>query len=123
MFYRDTIAMRAEDIGLENFESLIARNPGMSDADYLNRICEIVSNKFGGYSVFRVQGRFKVGDLITRNDAGLCLANDQPYLIDETTAAVRFIVPCSTGQRSFQDEVDLVSDALKESGFCGYEGP
>lgn len=61
-----------------------------------------------------VQGCFKAGDLITRSEAGQCLAKDQPYLIDETTATVRFIIPCTTGQQTFAEEFHSMADALNQ---------
>jgi hypothetical protein len=64
-----------------------------SDADYIGRVCGVVSNLFGGYSISHVSGRFRAADIASRVEAAKRLAADERYLIDETTASVRFIVP------------------------------
>jgi len=41
-----------------------------------------------------VNGRFRIQDLVSRVEAANSEAGGKPYLIDETTAIVRFIFPC-----------------------------
>jgi hypothetical protein len=49
IFYKDTIKMRIQDIGLEALEKVIARESEPSDEMYIDKVCEQVSNKFGGF--------------------------------------------------------------------------
>jgi len=46
--------------------------------------------KFGGYSILHVSGRFRAAQLMTQVEG----KKAERYLVDETTAVVRFIVPC-----------------------------
>jgi hypothetical protein len=62
-----------------------------SDVLYMERICDWISKRFGGYSIGTVRGRFKVGDLKTFAEVALLREKGEDYIIDETTAIVRFI--------------------------------
>jgi hypothetical protein len=115
IFYKDTIKMRIQDIGLEALEKVIARESEPSDEMYIDKVCEQVSNKFGGYSISHVQGRYKAADLMTRKEAAEYFAQDQLYLIDETTASVRFIVPCENGSSNFDDDFDSINQVAEIS--------
>ena len=67
----------------------------MTDDEYFDSICLWISSKFGGYSINHVAGRFKTGDkLLTLLEAAQLQGNGARYLIDETTAIVKFIFPC-----------------------------
>jgi hypothetical protein len=63
---------------------------------------------FGGYSISHVSGRYRAAMLASRNEAARMLTADERYLIDETTAAVRFIIPVtSTKSESEQNTAIL----------------
>jgi hypothetical protein len=62
-----------------------------------------------------VQGRYKAADLMTRKEAAEYFAQDQLYLIDETTASVRFIVPCENGSSNFDDDFDSINQVAEIS--------
>jgi hypothetical protein len=68
-------------------------NPNCSDEKYLNDICEFVGEKFGGCSISHVSGRFRAAKLMTQSQAHTYSEQGEGYLVDETTAVVRFIVP------------------------------
>jgi hypothetical protein len=99
LFYTDTISRRLSEIGTAEIEKWIEREPSEGEEDYLGRACATVSEKFGGYSVMHVAGRFRGGPVKSRNDAAEMLVSDQKYLIDETTAVVRFIIPVEATKR------------------------
>ena len=99
LFYTDTILRRLSEIGVGEIEKWIERGPSEGEGDYLDRASATVSEKFGGYSVMHVAGRFRGGPVKSRNDAAQMLVSDQKYLIDETTAVVRFIIPVSATRR------------------------
>lgn len=93
LFYRDTIEARLRTIDQMELKCIFPQHEHESEIDYLGRICEWLSARFGGYSVYHVNGRFRAQSLATRSDAASCLSR---YLIDETTAVTRFIFPCET---------------------------
>lgn len=108
LFYTDTIRQRLTEIGLPQLAKWISHNEGEQDNDYLDRICARVSDMFGGYSISHVSGRYRAARLASRNEAAQMLAADERYLIDETTAAVRFIIPItSTKSESEQNTAIL----------------
>ena len=47
-----------------------------------------------GYSVYHVDGRFRMEALTTELNAAHIQIDGRPYLMDETTAVARFILPC-----------------------------
>jgi hypothetical protein len=56
---------------------------------------EFISDKFVGYSVNHVNGRYKATEIKTMQEAFRGgAASAERYLVDETTAVVRFIFPC-----------------------------
>ena len=113
LFYRDTVERRLREIGLPQIERIVPRSTGDNDAEFVARLCDLVAAKFGGYSISFVNGRFRKGEtLLTRTEAGKRFAEDVPYLIDETTAIVRFIVPCRTAFTAYRDDVDSIEEAL-----------
>jgi hypothetical protein len=114
LFYKDTMTARLHDIGLENMVRLITREEREAEEKYVDRVCHAVAERFGGYSVTHVQGRYKAWELLSRREAGDLIAEDKQYLIDETTAVVRFIVPCRTGRTLFADDFDSVNEAICE---------
>ena len=103
LFFSDCLAQRIREIGLTKLEGVVARPPGFDDDAYVAHAVEAASI-FTGYSILHVSGRFRARELIARREVGGLLANGVRYLIDETTAVVRFIIPCKTGSRPFPDD-------------------
>ncbi len=93
LFYKDTVIHRLQQIGLESVRVVFQQQANEAEADYLDRIAEFAGSKFGGYSVSHVNGRFRAANLMTREEAANHERNDGGYIIDETTAVVRFILP------------------------------
>lgn len=91
LFFRDRIMQRLTSVDLSELKKRIPSEKGENQEQYYDRICQWVARHFGGYSISHVSGRFRGGDLLTMKDAADLHAKGQRYLIDETTAIVRFI--------------------------------
>ena len=110
LFFRDTILERNREIGLRPFEALLPREDAEPDDAYLARAVEH-ANKFFGYSITHVSGRYRASsELLTRVDAAALAAGGAPYLVDETSAIVRFILPLQTAARPFADSLSMPDD-------------
>jgi len=99
LFYTDTIHRRLLEIGVQEVGGWILRESGEGEEDYLARVCTVVSEKFVGYSILHVSGRFRGGPIKARAEVAEMLVNDRKYLADETTAVVRFIIPVDATKR------------------------
>jgi len=105
LFYKDTVKRRLKASNISDLKKHFPEADHLEDDAYLERLCKWVSKHFGGYSVGHVSGRFKVGELKTLQEAYEVQMNFGRYLIDETTAIVRFIIPF--GQKTkiaFEDD-------------------
>jgi hypothetical protein len=90
LFYKDRVRRRLK----ANLADLKQRFPpaaGVTDDVYLEDLCAWVAKHFGGYSIGHVAGRYRAGDLKTMQEAHQ--QNHGRYLVDETTAIVRFLIP------------------------------
>lgn len=93
LFYRETLEWRAKEIGREELSQIIPAQTGETDEGYYRRVAERVGSLLGGYSIGHVHGRFRASPLLTYEEAARVLADRGRYLVDETTAVVRFIMP------------------------------
>jgi len=101
LFYEDTIMSRLKTVEIGKLKLQFLAEIDESDEAYLKRICKWVSNKIGGYSISHVNGRFRAMDLKTTKEAyELVSKKSGRYLVDETTAIVRFIFPCGEPSRN-----------------------
>ena len=115
LFYKDTVMHRLQQIGMDKVRTAFQHQAGESDADYLGSIAEYVGEKFGGYSVSHVSGRFRAAELMTREEATDYEKNDGGYIIDETTAVVRFILPHQSTATGLGDpELDLTGNGIDD---------
>lgn len=123
LFYPEGLRQRLEEIGITDIESAFGRLEAESDSDLLDRVIARAGDVFGGYSVYHVSGRFRAARLMSRADAAIEEAAHRPYLIDETTAVVRFIacfgqcatptgeqlsLPNADGEPALQQEADEI---------------
>ena len=91
LFYKDRIMQRLTSVDLKELQKRIPSDNGEGQEQYYDRVCQWVARHFGGYSISHVSGRFRgSGELLTTKDAADRYAKGQRYLIDETTAIVRF---------------------------------
>jgi len=93
LFYKDTIQQRIREIGTSEIRKALTLRSDMSEEDVEKFVCNFVDNEIRGYSLYLVNGRFRVPSLYTRAEAAKHLPGEGPYLIDEMTAVVRFILP------------------------------
>ena len=93
LFYSDSIERSLREAGLEQFEEWFPRDGEESDATFSARIVAYGDRIFGGYSISHMSGRFRSSPLLSRSKAAELLAIDRRYLVDETTALVKFIIP------------------------------
>ena len=92
---------------------VVKRNSGETAEAFYTRVVELAAARFGGYSVSHVSGRYKAAKLMTRHSALEHVTAGGRYLIDETTAVVRFIIPCQTGAFTFSDTLEPTPDWLE----------
>jgi hypothetical protein len=113
LFYSDTIEQRLREIGVTKLAEVVPRNSGETAEAFYTRAVELSAARFGGYSVSHVSGRYKAAQLMTRHSALEYVTGGGRYLIDETSAVVRFIIPCQTGAFTFSDTLEPTVDWLE----------
>ncbi|MFW9879652.1 MAG: hypothetical protein ACFFG0_41790 [Candidatus Thorarchaeota archaeon] len=91
LFYKDTVKLALIKIPNNELNRAFTKEIGESEDQYIERLCNWISKRFGGYSIGTVRGRFKLDDLKTFAEVALIRSRGLDYLIDETTAIVRFI--------------------------------
>lgn len=99
LFFVDAIRQRLDEIDLDELRTWVGQETDESPEEYLQRLTDQVGKTFFGYSVSHVSGRFRDKELLTREDAARLVAARDAYIIDETTASVRFIVPIASTER------------------------
>ncbi len=98
LFYRDRLRRTLREIGMGKIEEAFPREEGETDDELVERVVDRAEQVFGGYSVSHVQGRFRMAELMTIAEAAQYETAGNRYLVDETTAVVRFIAPCPSSQ-------------------------
>ena len=91
LFYRDSVKLALKKISQNELNEVISKQEEEPKEQYIERICDWISERFGGYSIGNVRGRFKIGKLKTYAEVAVFRDRGLDYLIDETTAIVRFI--------------------------------
>ena len=97
LFYKDAVLPRLKRIGVERMKEYFQWRTTDDEDSYWERVCDFVDMKFGGYSIYHVDGRFRAARLSTQEGAAEINKSGR-YLIDETTAVSRFIFPCDRGE-------------------------
>ena len=103
MFYKDTVISRLKNIPTLELNAYFPMEDTENEGEFTERVCEWISKRFVGYSIDTVSGRLKAGALKTYSEAGNLLSKGQSYLIDETTAIVRFIFPIGSSMFTNSD--------------------
>ncbi len=100
LFYKDTVLVRLKNvIAEEKLKKYFPKDDNEGKEEYYNRVCEWISRKFIGYSIAHVKGRFRSDKIQTLSEAAEMQKIGQSYLIDETTAVVKFIFPIGEPKR------------------------
>jgi hypothetical protein len=89
LFYKETVKRRLK-ANLADLKLRFPANEHEDEETYLERISLCVGKYFGGYSIGHVAGRYRAGELKTHHEAHE--KYHDRYLVDETTAIVRFII-------------------------------
>jgi hypothetical protein len=110
LFYEDGLRQRLREITLPLAASWIPRLIGESDEAFTARAAGTIGDLFGGYSISHVDGRFRIGNLTDRIGAAQLLISHGRYLIDETTASVRFIIPVLSSLEAMESFTGLPSE-------------
>lgn len=106
VFFRDTVDERTivfSDAERDELREVMPLRPKETEEAYRARVANQLAEIIGGYSITHVAGRFRAGNIVSRRDAAAKLVQRLPYLIDETTAVVRFIMPCPGSRRVHND--------------------
>lgn len=116
LFYKDTIISRLKTMEEKILNHYFPKKTSESIVDYYNRICKWISSRFGGYSISHVNGRFRADELKSIKEASEIMSKSGRYLVDETTAIVRFIFPCGENNivHSFSSESYFEDLALEK---------
>ena len=88
LFYKDTVLARLRAIGHEEVGKYLPAMEHESAAETLERACQWVAERFSGYSISHVSGRFRASGLATATEAANLQVEGGHYLIDETTAVL-----------------------------------
>ncbi len=99
LFYKDSIINRLKACERQDLTRIFPSKSGENETQYFDRLCGWLATRFQGYSVATVSGRFRAHDLMTIREAAKIEEDYDRYLIDETTAIVRFIFPCGNPLR------------------------
>lgn len=115
LFYKDTVKLALNRILKSELIKAFPKEEEEPEEQYIDRICNWISMRFGGYSIGTVRGRFKTDDLKTFSEEAILKASGIDYLIDETTAIVRFIfyvgIPC---RNLILFNIEQFNDSLEE---------
>jgi hypothetical protein len=116
LFYEDTIKQRVREIGVAEIKRGLQLPKKVSGAQVNKLVIKLINDNIGGYSLHLVSGRFRAGELTTRKNVVERPFSAGPYLVDETTAVVRFILPVgkeqgSSTQLSFLEPTEEAKDA------------
>jgi hypothetical protein len=93
LFYRDTIEQRILEIGLERIRDGLKLSVDFPEEEIRRLVFEFFDAAVGGYSIYLVNGRYRAETLLSRSEAVSRSLAYGPYIMDETTAVVRFIFP------------------------------
>lgn len=102
LFYRDTIEQRIQEIGVSRIRDGLKLPPEYSEAKIHQLVFDFMESTIGGYSIYMVSGRYRADRLASREEVITRPFAYGPYIVDETTAIVRFILPIETDAEKFE---------------------
>jgi hypothetical protein len=121
LFFTDTIISRLKEIGLSKLEKIVPIGQ-LNEDEYYKSICYKVESLIGGYSINHVSGRFRAHSLMSRREAADVLLQDGRYLVDETTASVKFILPVASAIGEYPKDLDqLYGESITPSDIVKLE--
>ncbi len=102
LFYRDAIEQRIQEIGIANIRDGLNLSADHAEDEIQRLVFDFMESTIGGYSIYLVNGRYRADALASRADVALRPFAYGSYIVDETTAIVRFILPVKTEAATFE---------------------
>ncbi len=102
LFYRDTIEQRIQEIGISQIREGLQLSTEYTEEKILQLVFDFMESTLGGYSIYLVNGRYRADVLASREEVVSRQFAHGPYIVDETTAIVRFILPVETDAGKFE---------------------
>jgi hypothetical protein len=99
LFFRDSVLNRLKGSSYEKLNKMMPLLENETKDQYFDRIANWISDHFTGYSLGQYYGRFKDGDLKSYMAVAELMQKAGRYLVDETTAIVKFIFPIKSSIR------------------------
>jgi hypothetical protein len=116
LFYKDSILNRWNRIKLAKIKEMFPSKVGEADSRYFKRLSKWISIKFRGYSISHVSGRFRASKMKSLDEAYKMMADGvERYLVDETTAVVRFIIKFGKPREYKFDSLEFVTSQKSEA--------
>ena len=103
LFFKDTLSSRLKAINIDELLPIYTREVGETDDKYYDRLTNHASDLLWGYSISHVSGRYRTSDILSKVDAAQ--KTGKAYLIDETTAIVKFIFPHEDGKEDYHERL------------------
>ena len=104
LFYRDTIEQRIHEIGFDQIRTGLGLPADQSDEKIQQLVFDFMESTISGYSIYLVNGRYRADQLASRADVVNRPFAYGSYIVDETTAIVRFILPVVTDAGKFKHQ-------------------
>lgn len=101
LFYRDTIEQRIHEIGIVQIRAGLKLAEDTDEQKVRQIVFDFIQSTIGGYSIYLVNGRYRADLLTSRAEVLQRPFGTGPYIVDETTAIVRFILPVETEAAQF----------------------
>ena len=102
LFYRDTIEQRIQEIGFAQIRSGLDLPEDYTDEKIQQLVFDFMEKTIGGHSIYLVNGRYRADQLASRAEVVNRPFAYGSYIVDETTAIVRFILPVVTDAGKFE---------------------
>jgi len=102
LFYRDTIEQRIDEISIPNIRDGLKFTADYPFDKIHQLVMDFMETTIRGYSIYLVNGRYRADALASRADAAVRPYAYGPYIMDETTAIVRFILPVETDSGKYE---------------------
>ena len=102
LFYRDTIEQRIQEITVSRIRDGLKLSSDYSEDKIRQLVFDFMESTIGGYSITMVSGRYRADALASRAEVVTRPFAYGPYIVDETTAIVRFILPVETDAGKFE---------------------
>ncbi len=116
LFYKDTVKLALNRILKSELNEAFPKEDDEPEEQYIERICDWISMRFGGYSIGTVRGRFKTDNLKSFSEEAILKSSGIDYIIDETTAIVRFIFYVGIPRKNpILFNIEQFNDSLEEN--------